>query len=286
MMKILVTGAAGQLGFELCRILGDAAIATTRKSLDLSDPTSCRTYLEKTSFDVLINCAAYTAVDRAETERDACFAINARCVELLSEICSSKDAKLVQISTDYVFDDNLTQVPRRETDPVSPQGVYAASKLASEQFAITYACNLVVRTCGLYGNAPRGKNFVATMLRIGGERECVRVVDDQHCCPSYAVDVAQAILRLIEHDATGLFHVANRGVVTWCEFARKIFLQAGLPTQVEAITTTEFAAPAKRPAYSALDTTRYQATTHHQLPSIDEALANYFHEHNLVNRKQ
>ncbi len=274
--KVLVTGARGQLGFELCRQLGEAAVAITRRELELLDVARCRETLRDIPFAAVINCAAYTAVDEAEREPDRCFAINALSVRMLAEQCLLKGAKLVQISSDYVFDSNTTHKPRREDDTVEPRSQYAKSKFAGEQYALVAPANLVIRTGGLYGRAPYAENFVSTILKLGRERESVRVVADQIGCPSYTVDVARAILFLLAHDAGGIYHVVNQGAYSWCEFAREIFFRAGLATTVEPISTAEYGALAVRPNYSVLDTSRYHEFGGPQLPSITNALTRYF----------
>lgn len=274
--QLAISGVNGQLGTALQTRLGGSAIGWTRGQCDLSDPESIRQAIETQRPDVVINCAAYTAVDVAEDDVDACHRINASAVADLASACNAVGAMLVQISTDYVFGGaKTTSGANTETSPTHAQGVYAASKLAGESMAGQCDRHLIVRTCGIYGHLPQPKNFVETMLRLGATRDELTVVDDQHCNPTSADTVAQAILALIDGGHEGIFHVAAGPAITWCQFAKKIFSQAGLSTQVTPITTEQFGAKAARPRFSVLDTGKYAAATGCALPSIDEDLAAY-----------
>ncbi len=237
---------------------------------------------------VVINAAAYTLVDQAEKEPELCNAVNATAVECLSDICTELDCTLVQISTDYVFGGPAQNEPHGELDATCAQGRYAQSKLAAERLAAGCRRHFIVRTCGLYGcRDPRGKggNFVDTMLRLGAEREVVRVVSDQQCTPSYVPHVARAIAFLFSTDAYGVYHVVNAGATTWFEFAGEIFRQAGLKARIEPITAAEYGAPAPRPSYSVLSTAKYRALGGPELPNWSIALAEYLAlRQNLANR--
>lgn len=274
MKRILVTGAEGQLGRELMRQLGDRGIPVDRDELDLTALGQDLTPLLELRPDAIINTAAYTAVDRAETEVEACRAINATAVEHLARACAELDCPLLQVSTDYVFGGERTGRAREE-DPVNAESVYAQTKLEGEHHARTWTRHFIVRTCGLYGLSPRNNNFVDTMLRVGAERRAVRVVGDQHCTPSYVRDVARAILFLLSTDAYGTYHVVNEGQTTWYEFACEIFRLANLDVAVERIRTDEYPLPARRPSNSVLDTTKYQSLGGPPLPSWRDALADY-----------
>lgn len=275
-MRILVTGANGQLGRELCRQLAPPVIALSRAQLDISDEPSVQQTLHRCRPDVVINCAAYTKVDRAEEELDRCFQVNAQAVRHLARVCQRLGARFVQISTDYVFgSDTPRHHPYCESDAPQPQGIYAYSKLAGEEEATLAEHHLIVRTCGLYGDAPQGGNFVKTMLRLGSQRDELQVVDDQRCTPSYVAHVARGVCHLIDAKAGGLYHVVNAGSATWCEFAREIFRLTNNPVQVCPITTAQFAAAAPRPRYSVLDTTKYLRTGGPELPSWQDALQEY-----------
>jgi dTDP-4-dehydrorhamnose reductase len=226
--------------------------------------------------DAVVNCAAYTLVDQAEKEPERCRALNVDVVRELAEACQARGSTLVQISTDYVFGaDRSRSTPYRESDPPGPQGAYARSKLDGEIETARCESHLIVRTCGLYGRTPRRNNFVETMLRLGVERPLLRVVNDQRCTPSFVGDVARAVIFLLHSKANGIYHVVNAGETTWFEFAREIFRQAQMKVQLEAITTEEYGAPADRPRYSVLSTSKYEAAGGPPLQSWQDALAEY-----------
>ena len=274
-MTIAVTGSDGQLGWEICRQLPRETTGLTRTECDLTNPSRMVRCLRSLQPAAIVNCAAYTQVDGAESDAETCFQINATAVEWLAEFCQEWNCPLVQISTDFVFGEMGRPGPFCEEDRPHPQGVYARSKLAGEQLAMQIPQHLVIRTCGLYGSAPGRANFVRTMLRLGAERSEVRVVDDQICTPSYVPHVAAALLYLLQTKTWGLFHVANGGSTSWCDFAREIFLQAGVSTHVRPISTAEFGAAAPRPANSVLSTAKYDRLGGPQLPDWKEALAEY-----------
>jgi dTDP-4-dehydrorhamnose reductase len=309
-MSIVVTGAYGQLGGELCRRLGAEAIPLDIDTLDLTDADAVLRRMLALKPAIIVNCAAYTQVDKAETEPQRCRAVNATAVEYLVRACRELDCALLQISTDYVFGGPPgTPRPWREDDPPAPQGVYARTKLEGEQFAATYPKHWIVRTCGLYAQAsdPRAANFVRTMLRLGAARKELGVVTDQHCTPTYVPHLAEAILFLMGRGPEkgdsphlceapfgpfrqmgtvpffrpvprGTYHVTNSGETTWHEFALEIFRLAGMPVAVRPITTAEYGAPAPRPAYSVLDTTAYHRLGGPPMPDWKAALAEYFAE--------
>ena len=259
---VAVVGSQGQLGAELMRQLNGRVISLGREQLDITRPRDVLETLTRLAPAVVWNAAAYTAVDRAETERDACYAVNARGVEHLAAACRRLDCLLVQISTDYVFGaDRSRSTPYREDDSPGPQSVYAQSKLAGELAAATCPRHFIVRTCGLYGRRIESaqRNFVDTMLALAADRPAVRVVHDQRCTPSYVPEVARAVRLLAGTTAYGTYHVTNAGAASWQEFAEEIFRQAGLATLVEPITSAQFGAAAPRPAYSVLDNGKFHA---------------------------
>lgn len=266
MRRILVTGGEGQLGLELRRRVwpGDVEIvAPSRAALDLTDPAAARSIAEG-GFAAIVNAAAYTAVDRAESEAAAAFAVNALGPAVLAEAARAADIPLVHVSTDYVFRGD-SAAPYETDAPVDPVNVYGASKAAGETAVLSVAPrSAVVRTSWVV--SAHRSNFVKTMLRLGAERDLVRVVADQHGAPTLSSDLAEALatiaLRMTEdRDApAGLFHVTNAGPTTWRGFAEAIFdaarAQGGKVPLVEAIATADYPTPARRPAYGVLSTER------------------------------
>ena len=285
-MLLAVTGAYGQLGGELCRQLGADAIPLDIDTLDLTDGRAVVDRMSVLKPGAIINCAAYTQVDKAESEPEKCRAINATAVEHLAQACGVLDCPLVQISTDYVLGAACPEPrPWREDDPPLPQGVYARTKLEGERAAARHPKHLIVRTCGLYARPSdrRAANFVQTMLRLGSTRPELRVVADQHCTPTYVPHLARAIVFLV--GATGgrpvpwgTYHVTNVGQTTWHDFAIEIFRQAGMQVAIRPITTAQYGAPAARPSYSVLDTTAYHRLGGPPMPDWKAALGEYFVE--------
>jgi len=284
-MRIAVLGAAGQLGRDLCprlATLGEV-IPLSRADIDLAQPDTITVGLDAHRPDVFVNCAAYNFVDKAETDRKAAMAVNAEGVFLLAQGCARHGTKLVHFSTDYVFGQDASRItPYTEDDLIGPLCAYARGKETGEQYALLASRdNLVLRTCGLYGvwgSGGKGGNFVETMLRLAGQGKPLRVVNDQRCTPSYTADVADSTVQLIARGATGLFHVVNSGDCTWYEFAAEIFRQSGLKPNLTPITTAEFGAAAKRPAYSVLSTAKLAAFLGSSLRPWQEALASYLLE--------
>ncbi len=263
-VDLLLTGANGQVGWEIARRAKGATLrAFDRAGLDISQRDAVMAVVAATRPKVVINAGAYTAVDKAESERDAAFAINRDGPANLAEACANTGAMLVHISTDYVFDGTKTGA-YVETDATSPLGVYGASKLAGEE-AVRAGTprHVILRTAWVHGI--HGNNFVKTMLRLAKERDTLRVVDDQHGCPTFAGDLAEAILAIAQRaiagtvpaDGHGTFHCVGAGETTWCGFARKIVAEAaphlGKQPKVDAIATADYPTPAKRPANSVLD---------------------------------
>ncbi len=263
-MKYAVLGSAGQLGRDLCPRLTGEVVPLTRQQIDLARPSTIRPVLGDLRPDVVVNCAAYNFVDKAESEPDAAFAVNAWGVRELAAVCRDLDCVLVHFSTDYVFGlDDGRKIPYRESDAPGPVSVYGLSKLAGE-YVVRALCprHFVIRTCGLYGvwgSGGKGGNFVETMLRVAGQGKPLRVVADQTCTPSYTVDVATAAAALVETGRYGLYHLTNAGSCSWYDFARTIFQQAGVTADLTAIPSREYPAPARRPGYSVLAAGAYQA---------------------------
>jgi dTDP-4-dehydrorhamnose reductase len=285
--RIAVLGSQGQLGSELLRQLGEAAIPFGRHSCDLGDFPATREALLRANPSAVINAAGYTKVDLAEQEARECMRVNADAVENLAKVCAELGCTLLQVSTDYVFGaDEGRRTPYTEEDAPAPQGVYARSKLAGEQAAATWKQHITVRTCGLFGlrTRPSHTNFVDTVLRLSHERDRLRVVSDQQCTPSYTCDIARALLFLVKQTHYGVFHTVNGGSTTWFEFAREVLRLALVETAVEPISTSEYGAPAKRPGYSVLDTRKYHALDGPRLPAWPHALARYIETHHTERR--
>jgi dTDP-4-dehydrorhamnose reductase len=280
-LKILVTGAGGQLGQELVRLPaqpGLGIIGFGRDELDVTDPEQCRNVIRSCNPDAVIHCAAYTKVDQAESEPDEAYRVNAEGARNAALAAELVGAKFVYISTDYVFD-GKAKVPYRESDRPNPQSVYGKSKLAGEQFTKSLSSRyFIVRTSWVYGMY--GSNFVKTMLKLAGERDSLKVVDDQIGSPTYTLDLAQFLLELVTTDHYGVFHASNTGVCSWYEFAKAIFEERGLNVRVEPCTTEEFPRPAPRPAYSVLDHGAIRAHGFRPLRSWREALGNFLKHHN------
>lgn len=277
-MRIAITGAQGQLGGELCRQLGAAAIPLDLPEFDLTRPATVRRALRRVRPDAVINAAAYTLVDKAEQEPALCKAINADGVAPLADYCAESGAALVQISTDYVFGHVVKKIPLRETDEPSARGVYATTKRLGELAAMACPRHFVVRTCGLYGEpgVRSAGNFVATMLRLAEQGRRLRVVADQHCQPTYVPHLARAIGFLLTTAEHGVYHVTNSGQTTWHGFAEAILRAAGIAAAIEPITTAQYGAAAPRPAYSVLDTSRYHALPGRPaMPAWESALAEH-----------
>ncbi len=289
-MRLLLLGATGQVGHELRRSLAPlGTVVCAARSGQLADGGACEVadfdqpqglpaLVARIAPDVVVNAAAYTAVDAAENDRAAAFRANADAPQALADACAKRGALLVHYSTDYVFDGSGSR-PYREDDPTAPLGVYGASKLAGEHAVRgSGASHMVFRTAWVY--ASHGRNFLRTMLRLAGERDELRVVADQVGTPTPAAliaDVTAAALRA--PPASGLWHLTARGHTTWHGFAAEIVRQAhaaGRLQRVPAvvpITTAEFPTPAARPAYSCLDVSRLQRDLDIALPAWDDALA-------------
>lgn len=282
MNSIAVIGAAGQLGSDLLPRLGGHGVGLDHAAIELTSPGSIAAALGSRPWAAVINCAAYNLVDRAEAEPEAAFAINAFGVRNLAAWCGEHDVPLLQVSTDFVFGaDGNRNTPYFESDLPGPLSVYGTSKLTGEYF-VRSECprHWIVRTCGLYGRrATRSKgNFVETMLRLSAERSELRIVSDQRCTPTNTRDLSTVLAALVQTSDYGLYHATNAGDCSWAEFAAEIFRLAGRATRVVPITAAEYGAPATRPGYSVLDSTRIQAVTGIELRSWQSALAEYLAE--------
>jgi dTDP-4-dehydrorhamnose reductase len=269
-MKLLVHGAAGQIGLELCRLRWPADYRITgfdRAEIDITSRQAVADAMRRERPEIVVNAAAYTAVDRAESEADAAFAVNAAAPGYLAAACKAAGIPMIHISTDYVFDGSKAGA-YREDDPVNPLGVYGRSKEAGDR-AVREALaeHVIMRTAWVY--SAHGHNFVRTMLRLAGERPALRVVADQIGSPTSAADAARAIAAIVQRLAVGnrhwgTYHFAGAGTVSWHGFAEAIFELAapwrGMSPKLEAITTAEYPTPARRPANSVLDCRRIAET--------------------------
>ncbi|MCQ0988469.1 dTDP-4-dehydrorhamnose reductase [Jiella marina] len=282
-MRILVTGRDGQVTRCLADLSDDRhEIATVgRPQLDLTDAGSIAAVIAEMKPDIVVNPAAYTAVDKAESEPDAAFAVNAEGAENVAGAADEAGLPLIHISTDYVFSGDKP-TPYAETDETGPTGVYGQSKLEGEKLVL--AANpraVVLRTAWVF--SPYGNNFLKTMLRVAKDRDELRVVDDQRGTPTYAPDIAAGVLAVCDRIAaepdghwSGVYHMVAEGETSWAGFAEAIFAaskeRGGLTAKVTRITTADYPTPARRPANSRLDTTRFVETFGHRLPAWETAI--------------
>jgi dTDP-4-dehydrorhamnose reductase len=279
-MRLLITGANGMLAHDVRRVAeraGHELALVDLPELDITDAAAVDALFARERPEACINCAAWTDVDGAETQRDLAHAVNADGAGNLGRAAAGLSTPLLHISTDYVFDGAPPRDgegrprPYVESDPTGPRSVYGASKLEGErQVLAASAEHTVVRTSWLYG--VDGRNFVDTMLRLAGEREAVQVVDDQVGCPTWSGHLAPALLGLLERQVRGLVHLAGAGEVSWNGFAREIFRQAEVACRVEAATSGQMARPAPRPAWSALASERAEVLP---MPPWQDGLAGY-----------
>jgi dTDP-4-dehydrorhamnose reductase len=268
-MTVLLTGAKGMLAADVLRLMPaeTTIIETDIEELDITDVDAVMAFCKECAPNMILNCAAYTAVDAAETNDAAAYAVNETGPRVLAEVCAHCDIPLVHISTDFVFFGDGKR-PMREDDQTAPQGIYALSKRAGEVAIEKSGCSfLTVRTSWLYGAA--GNNFPDTMLKLAAERDRVTVVNDQTGSPTYSPDLAEALWKLIEAGARGYIHFSNSGACTWYDFAVETIqlgkeygiLPADKTLEIAPVTSEEFVRPAPRPAYSVMGTEKYTKTT-------------------------
>ncbi|MGV8137604.1 MAG: dTDP-4-dehydrorhamnose reductase [Mangrovibacterium sp.] len=280
-MKILVTGANGQLGTEIrkrsVRFADFQFVFTDITELDITDWKAVDAFFEKEMPDVLINCAAYTAVDVAETDEELAELLNTRVPAWLGKIGKERNCRIIHISTDYVFD-GTSCVPYTENDLVNPESVYGKTKLNGEIALLKEnPTAMIIRTAWLY--SPYGNNFVKTMIRLGLERDELRVVFDQIGSPTYAADLAQAILVIISKTIPktggwkpGIYHYSNEGVCSWYDFAKSIHEVYGITCNVRPVTTNEYPTPARRPAFSVLNKSKIKRIFNLEIPYWRDSL--------------
>jgi dTDP-4-dehydrorhamnose reductase len=280
--RILVTGSSGQLGQSLQAIAKNYPdlmfTFATRTDLDLSSEQSIDAYFQLQHFDLIINCAAYTAVDKAESEPTLADQINHLAVKQLAEIAKQQNTKLIHISTDYVFNGQQYR-PYIETDEVAPQSIYGHSKLKGEQALLETLPNigLIIRTSWVYSEF--GNNFVKTMLRLGRERDSLNVVFDQIGTPTYAVDLAKAIMTIVKSEnfkqvafTSEIYHYSNEGVCSWYDFAKTIFERTNIDCKIYPIETKDYPTPAIRPHYSLLNKAKIKQQYAMTIPYWKDAL--------------
>lgn len=286
-MKVLLLGPKGQLGHDIRRAHDEAGesfdlVQLGREQLDVAVPGAVERVLDGLAFDVLVNCTSYHKTDEVEDNATLAFAVNAHAVQAMARACATKSARLIHVSTDYVFgEDAARSRPLREDDPRAPVNVYGASKAMGETLA-RLACDdvVVLRVASLFGVAGasgKGGNFVETMIRVGREKGALRVVADQVMSPTATADVARIILRMLMNDcAPGLYHVVNTGSASWFEFACEIVCRAGIDATVTPCTSAEYPTRAARPCYSALDNGKVSAAFG-PMPPWQDTLQRYLH---------
>ena len=280
--NVLVTGAHGQLGSELKKLSEQVGLPfrflfTDADSLDITDIDQVDRYVVHHAVPYIINCAGYTAVDKAETEREKAFAVNAAAVENVARVARDRGAKLIHLSTDFVFDGQAT-TPYTEAIEPHPLSVYGESKLKGEEALQAVGGDwLIIRTSWLFSRF--ANNFVKTMIRLMKERERLTVVDDQRGSPTYGADLEEMIVHILQYTEehqewkNGIYHFANRGETSWFDFARAIQQLAGIEgCEVLPISTKEYRSSAPRPAYSVLDSSKIRDTFHVEIPGWEEAL--------------
>ena len=276
MTRVLVTGGNGQVCRSIAELATDERFGSLditvadRSTVDITDRAGLNAVFDRLQPDVVINAAAYTSVDAAESDEAAAAAVNTGGVASLANLCAANDARLLHLSTDYVFD-GTKDGWYVESDPIAPLGVYGRTKAAGEAAARACPAHLILRTSWVY--SAHGDNFVRTMLRIGAEHPELGVVDDQVGCPTSAHDIAEALLHLSSLDANGTYHLAGADQASWHEFAVAIFAAADLTTTANPISTAGFPTPAPRPANSRLDSNALADATGVRLPSWRDSLS-------------
>lgn len=277
-MKILITGGLGQLGSEFNQLSSShpaTFVLTDKDELDITNKKEVLAFFEKNKFDYCINCAAYTAVDKAEEDSKLAEAINVAGVRNLADACKEIDATLVHISSDYVYHNEVNR-PMMEIDPTTPQSIYAQTKLNGDFAARTHSKSIVLRTSWVYSSF--GNNFVKTMVRLGKEKDLLNIVFDQVGTPTYAKNIAQTILIIIKQCEAGspeygIFNFSNEGVTSWYDFALEIFRAKGIACKVNPILSKQYPTAAKRPTYSVLDKAKIKNKYNLSIPHWRDSLA-------------
>ena len=283
-MKVLVTGGSGQLGYDISRALtarNIEHILCTREQFDLRDSEQTESYIRAYSPDVVVHCAAYTAVDKAEEERELCYQVNAFATRTIAHVCSDIGAKLVYFSTDYVFEGEGDEF-YETSSPVSPLNYYGLTKLEGEN-AVRELCDrhFIVRISWVFGS--NGRNFIKTMAGLGRSHDEVRVVCDQIGSPTYTVDLAELICDMIVTEHYGIYHATNEGICSWAQLAEAIYQVMGISCKVNYVTTAEYGLTvAKRPSNSRLSKASLDAAGFRRLPDWKDALKRYLAEIGMI----
>lgn len=275
-MNILITGCNGQLGNEMQLLEKENPqhqyFNTDVAQLDITNPEAIEEFVSNNAIDIIVNCAAFTAVDKAESSQELCHLLNAKAPEYLAAAVAKRGGYLVQVSTDYVFD-GTNHTPYTEDEATCPNSVYGSTKLEGEKLAMAACANtMIIRTAWLYSTF--GNNFVKTMIRLGLEKPELGVIFDQIGTPTYAGDLAAAIMAAINHGIVpGIYHFSNEGVISWYDFTKAIHRIAGITScHVKPLHTAEYPTPAARPHYSVLDKTKIKQTYGIEIPYWEESL--------------
>lgn len=275
-MNILITGCNGQLGNEMQLLEKENPqhqyFNTDVAQLDITNPEAIEEFVSNNAIDIIVNCAAFTAVDKAESSQELCHLLNAKAPEYLAAAVAKRGGYLVQVSTDYVFD-GTNHTPYTEDEATCPNSVYGSTKLEGEKLAMAACANtMIIRTAWLYSTF--GNNFVKTMIRLGQEEPELGVIFDQIGTPTYAGDLAAAIMAAINHGIVpGIYHFSNEGVISWYDFTKAIHRIAGITScHVKPLHTAEYPTPAARPHYSVLDKTKIKQTYGIEIPYWEESL--------------
>ena len=278
-MKVLVTGFAGQLGHDVAAELADrgiSCVAADKAYFDLTNHESVKGFVSACRPDVIVHCAAYTAVDKAEEDSATCYNVNINGTRYLCDAAAENQAKIIYVSTDYVFDGEKNE-PYEVDDTTSPQSVYGATKLEGENVVRnSTAKHFIVRTAWVFG--ANGNNFVKTMLRLGAERDTLNVVCDQYGSPTYTKDLARLLCDMVQSDKYGTYHATNEGFCSWADFACEIMHQAGLNARIVPIPSSEYPAKAKRPMNSRLSKQKLIDSGFAPLPDWQDALGRYLED--------
>lgn len=278
-MKVFVTGVKGQLGYDVVKELelrGLEAIGVDIEEMDITDEASVNRVIKEAAPDAVIHCAAYTAVDAAEDNEELCRKVNADGPRNIAKVCKELDIKMIQISTDYVFDGEGER-PWEPEDACGPTSVYGQTKLEGE-LAVQELLDkyFIVRIAWVFGI--NGKNFVKTMLNLAKTKDSLTVVNDQFGSPTYTYDLAKLLVDMIQTDKYGIYHATNEGICTWYEFACAIFKEAGIEMKVSPVSSAEYAAKAKRPSNSRMSKDKLEESGFHRLPTWQDALKRYLAE--------